>query len=186
VVGFGSENAHIYFYIENIPPLPQYQKLQTIQSLLQGDIAYIANATGNHWRKIFNVMAKVVFELEQFDYPTWQTLRDDALLQKNSPYCLSFTPPISNTLDDNKVHIILGKTYATKLGYADKCYWLTPHFAINEKEQIIICPYFDYRQLSNIKITQLVQLIKPLSQLALSTPTEKIRTKGKKYSCHAT
>jgi hypothetical protein len=32
-------------------------------------------------------------------------------------------------------------------------------FAINRSLKIIVCPYFDYRQLSNIKIERLAELI---------------------------
>lgn len=160
--GFGNNNASIYLYIENTPPLEQYQTLDTVKPLASGEIANIANLTGNHWRKIFNVLAKLVFELENTSFERWQLLRDDALLQNNSNYCLRLDAPIITKLDCNKVHIILGKTYATKLEIAEQCHWLTPYFAINQNKKIIICPYFDYRQLSNIKITQLVQLIKSL------------------------
>lgn len=160
--GFGNNNASIYLYIENTPPLEQYQTLNTVKPLASGEIANIAKLTGNHWRKIFNVLAKLVFELENTSFERWQILRDDALLQNNSNYCLRFDTPAFAPLDCNKVHIILGKTYATKLGIAEQCYWLTPYFAINQNKKIIVCPYFDYRQLSNVKITQLVQLIKPL------------------------
>lgn len=160
--GFGHCNASIHFYIENIPPLEQYTALNIVKPLKAGEIANIAELTGNHWRKIFNVFAKLAFELESYSFTRWQELRDQTLLQQHSNYCLRFDAPTLKHLDNNKIHVILGKTYATKLTIAEQCHWLTPYMAINQDKRIIVCPYFDYRQLSNVKITQLVQLIKSL------------------------
>ncbi|WP_286262914.1 DUF6942 family protein [Thalassotalea atypica] len=164
MIGIGNPNAQIYFYIENVPPLNQYQTLNDITPVQTGDIANISALTGNHWRKIFNVMAKLAFELDDELAPTWQSLRDNSLLQKDSNYCLCFLAPNYLNMALNKLHIVLGKTYATSSGIAEKCHWLTSSFAINESKQIIISPYFDYRQLSNVKITQLVQLIRQLRE----------------------
>lgn len=172
--GIGNANALIQLYIENPPPLDQYKQLTYIKPIESNEIPEIAQSTGNHWRKIFNVLAKLVHELEQTSFNTWQSLRDMTLLQRSSNYCLRFDAPIRRDLSKQNVHIIIGKTYATQLGFADACYWLTPYFAINEKEQVIICPYFDYRQLTNEKISQLVKLIKPLRNSALRIPTKEI------------
>ncbi len=163
MIGLGNQDAPIQLYIENIPPLERYTTLDKVILLENGEVAEIARLTGNHWRKIFNVLAKLVFELESSTHGTWQLLRDNALLQAHSNYCLRFDTPDLEQIDTDKLHIVLGKTYATKLGIADRCYWLTPQMAINEAKRLIVCPYFDYRQLSNIKITQLVQLIKSLN-----------------------
>lgn len=167
--GFGATNAKIQVYIENTPPLPEYQELSLIKPLEVNDVARIGQLTGNHWRKIFNVFAKLLFEYSPNNFTTWQSLRDEYLLQVQSNEQLIFSPisyeEIITKKDDqsyNVISLIMGKTYANKLGIDEYCYWLSESFAINTKKRIIICPYFDYRQLSNIKITQLVQLIKQL------------------------
>jgi len=161
-VGIGSLNAPIYFYIENKPPLPFYQTLDCMVDLKIGDISYIAHETGNHWRKIFNVFAKLEFERCPLHFDSWQKLREEYLLQKHSKQCLIFNANESFAYDKTKIHIIMGKTYAQKLAIANKCHWLNEYFAIDLKRKIIICPYFDYRQLSNVKITQLNRLITQL------------------------
>lgn len=166
MIGIGSSNANIHIYIENTPPLPQYQALTSVTPLSPGDIANIAALTGNHWRKIFNVLAKLAFELTSEDHKTWQNLREQSLLQTNSNYCLYFSAPTTSQLSKPGIHIIMGKTYATLLNLHQSAHWLTPFFAINEQKKLIICPYFDYRQLSNIKITQLVGLINNLESNA--------------------
>jgi hypothetical protein len=40
-----------------------------------------------------------------------------------------------------------------------KLLWLDADFAIDSNNNLIVCPYFDYRQLTNIKIQQLVEII---------------------------
>jgi len=168
--GFGATNATINVYIENIPPLPEYQELSSVNALQPGDVARIGQLTGNHWRKIFNVFAKLLFEYSPQNFTSWQLLRDEYLLQVNSNEQLLFSPVSFDELKEKQnadqtnhtISLIMGKTYANKLGIDEHCYWLSESFAINTKKRIIICPYFDYRQLSNIKITQLVQLMKQL------------------------
>lgn len=161
-VGLGHHQAQYYFYIKNRPPLPYYQNLATIKKMTLGEIAYIGSETGNHWRKVFNVYAKLMFELAPSPFSSWQSLRDGQLLQK-SEHCLLFSFPEITTFQENKIHIVLGKGYAEQLGIAEQCTWLSNDFAINTEKKIIICPYFDYRQLSNIKITQLSRLIQQLA-----------------------
>jgi hypothetical protein len=168
MIGLGNNNAKIKTYIENRPPLPFYENLISMHAIESNEIADIAQKTGNHWRKIFNVYAKVAYQLKAEQLTTWQLLRDERLLKSNSDYALIFSTPDFNMVNINAlntVHIVMGKTYATKLGLAEKAYWLNPYFAINENKRVIICPYFDYRQLSNIKITQLTQLIKQLQKI---------------------
>ena len=181
MIGLGDKNAHLIVYIENKPPLDFYQNLNEIKAMKKGEIKLIGDQTGNHWRKIFNVFAKLYFEINSHNYNRWQTLRDEFLLQQNSSLLLAFSPPIFSqnafsTKDkltkeftaqftqqltqqakttEPTIHLIMGKGYASKLALEDKVFWLNEYFAINEAKKLIICPYFDYRQLSNIKITQL-------------------------------
>ena len=188
IQGLGDEQARFNVYCEHVPPLSRYQQLAKVEPVKAGELKDIGDSTSNHWRKIFNVYAKLQFELEPQQYETWQQLRDDWLLQANSYVSLLFQPSsFENSFDCNKVesnkvesskelkpepiHIVMGKTYGVKLceKYFDRTgkeislFWATPEFAICQSKNLIICPYFDYRQLSNIKITQLVGLINHLS-----------------------
>lgn len=161
-IGLGSEKANILVYIQNRPPLHPYQTLTSLKALNTGDIAEISHQTGNHWRKIFNVFAKLIHEFEPSHYSTWQLLRDQHLLQANSNQCLLFSSPEQDRFNGQDIHIILGKGYAQQLQLTAQCHWLSPDFAINSRHKIIISPYFDYRQLSNIKIKQLARLIEQM------------------------
>ena len=165
LIGLGNPKAQLSVYIENIPPLEQYQNLKVCRPIQPGEIQMIAENTGNHWRKVFNVYAKLIFELYSSSEKTWQQFREKELLQEHCNQKLLFnlsSEAILNNISSKSITIIMGKTYATKLGLSKCCHWIAPEFAINVKKRIIICPYFDYRQLSNIKITKLCQLIKSL------------------------
>ncbi|WP_068547614.1 DUF6942 family protein [Thalassotalea crassostreae] len=183
IQGLGDEQARFNVYCEHVPPLSRYQQLAKVESVKAGELKDIGDSTSNHWRKIFNVYAKLQFELEPQQYATWQQLRDDWLLQANCNVSLLFQPSsFDNSFECNKIesdkelkseaiHIVMGKTYGVKLReqYFDRTgkeislFWATAEFAICQSKKLIICPYFDYRQLSNIKITQLVGLINHLS-----------------------
>ncbi len=161
-IALGDPQAKIRVFIANRPPLAEYQELSSYRPLQAGDIHHIAEQTGNHWRKVFNVYAKFIFELNQPKYTRWQDYRDQELLNASSKTALIFTPPEFSSSAKPVSNIVMGKTYANELGLAQQCQWLSPEFAINPQLQLIICPYFDYRQLSNQKISQLCRLMQQL------------------------
>ncbi|MCW8832319.1 MAG: hypothetical protein OQK09_02495 [Colwellia sp.] len=176
-IGFGTDDYHIAVYIANRPPIYEYQQLEQLTPLTSGEIDFIGQQCGNGWRKVFNVYAKLLYALDkqQFNFvniaPTWQQYRDDFLLQAHSKTSLLFSSPslkpIKNTVNQKVVHIIMGRTYAKSLlatGALDiKLTWLNNEFAINRNQRVIVCPYFDYRQLSNVKIERLAELIKEVN-----------------------
>ncbi|MCO7223537.1 hypothetical protein [Pleionea sp. CnH1-48] len=160
LVGLGNKHFKLAIYIQNRPPLAEYEQLSHLQPMVTGEIASIAQQTGNHWRKIFNVYAKLAFELDSLQWNTWQQLRDHYLLQADSQQALLFCPPdFSNIKTKNRIHLIAGRTYAQTLDLPSMT-WLNEQFAINEEARCVITPYLDYRQLSNSRITFLVSLIK--------------------------
>ena len=176
VSGFGCNNFNFAVYIGNRPNMNEYSDLDDIRALTRGEINIINSACGNGWRKVFNVYAKVLFALEPTLFPyqkvekTWQHYRDKHLLQKDSKTALLFTTPRLNESKSNVgshcIHIICGKTYAKHLlnsnQFTAQFTWLHEEFAVDKKNRLIVCPYFDYRQLSNSKIEKLAALIKEM------------------------
>ena len=162
MVGFGNNRCSVGVYIANRPDMEGYRDLKQLHPLSPGEIDQIVKETGNHWRKIFNVSAKFMFQLlsasdEKDSLPnTWQEYRDSVLFQNHSPVSLLFSPP--RTDQNHMIHIVAGRTYATELGLTDLI-WIDEEFAISENRKQIVCPYLDYRQLSNAKITRLVELV---------------------------
>ena len=70
LAGLGIMNADLKVYINNRPPVEQYQQLTTVMALQKGEVLEIGRLTGNHWRKIFNVFAKLCFELNPLQFST--------------------------------------------------------------------------------------------------------------------
>lgn len=163
MIGLGAQQPNFSVYIENRPMLDAYQFLQQIQPLVDGDIAEIVNATSNHWRKIFNVYAKLIFSCADFlampKFTTWQQLRDEYLLQAQSSLALVFSVP---NLDGDGIKIITGHTYAKSLTLGVDFDAMGEDFFVSKKHRLIVSPYFDYRQLSNIKIEKLSSIIREL------------------------
>lgn len=160
MIGVGGSNAQLAVYIGNRPPLPQFAEQKHYRGLEAGEIAEIARLTGNHWRKIFNCYAKLVFSINRFGFKTWQAYRDQQLLQHDDHFQLLFSPPRFSR--DDVVYIVSGKQYFESLSLAVDCDWLDGDFAIAKSSRLIVCPYFDYRQLSNRKIEYLATLISSL------------------------
>lgn len=163
--GIGNISARLIVYIANRPPLDKYRNLTGVHPLYPGDIDFIGKATGNHWRKIFNCFAKLVFELNTYQYNCWQDLRDQRLLTSSSQQLISFSPyqeKNQSFMKPNQIHIISGKTFFKQASGDIKVEWLDEYFAVNYAKRLIVSPYFDYRQLSNLRIAQLARLIKNL------------------------
>lgn len=161
--GMGDPNADFRVYIQNRPDFYPYDQCDCTLALQNGEIAAIGQACGNGWRKVFNVYAKLVYTLDNVNYPwiaqsaSWQDYRDEYLLQHNSNTALLFSRPSSFSPDS--ATIVMGKHFAKSLALPFQLEWLDDYFAINRQHNCIVCPYFDYRQLSNIKIIRLAELI---------------------------
>ncbi|MDN4503381.1 hypothetical protein QX776_13295 [Alteromonadaceae bacterium BrNp21-10] len=174
-IGLGDSNADIRVYIGNRPKMPEYAELTSLSAVNIQQINEISAQCGNGWRKVFNVFAKLLFELQPTSftrwqaYGDWQSLRDHQLLRAHSQCALIFgLPDVDNQsnhgVDNPKaVHIICGRTHAQSLLSQVDMMWLNEEFAISKRHRLIICPYFDYRQLSNVKILFLAELIHSLS-----------------------
>ena len=187
IVGLGDSQFTFAVYIANQPAMEEYQSLTQLKAIQHGDIYAIGQACGNGWCKVFNVFAKLLYALNKNDFnfstlaPTWQQYRDQYLLQANSGTALIFSPPRvafsnwdlsnldlsslqrSHTDEVKTVHIICGRTYAKQLinegKLATKLLWLDEEFAVDVQQGVVVCPYFDYRQLSNIKIQRLSAML---------------------------
>ncbi|GAB3110576.1 DUF6942 family protein [Pseudomaricurvus hydrocarbonicus] len=165
-VGFGAKNYNLAIYLANRPPLDDYPSRDHLTPLLPAELAHIVANTSNHWRKVFNVYAKFLFALEEPRVTaagSWQAYRDQSLLQGHSAEALLFSPPDFTV--KQTVHIVAGKTYAAELhnqGRIAELDWLDTHFAVNRSQRLVVCPYLDYRQLSNERIGRLVDIVRGL------------------------
>lgn len=208
--GLGDINASFKVYIGNRPNMDRYRTLNHVMPITLADQAELIKDCGNHWRKIINCYAKIVFEwfkrtdteskTKQLEskqsesrlLKSWQAYRDRVLLSQHSDQALLFSPPkltlnpgpnanqleqqsplLKNTtfssatnlsnlkaLSLPKINIVMGKSYFNSLQLPIEVDWLDLNFAINRKARLIVCPYFDYRQLTNRHIQKLMLLIR--------------------------
>lgn len=163
MIGLGSHHSSIKFYIANRPPIDDYPVMDELRGLAMGELTHIVKHTSNHWRKVFNVYAKLLFDWYQLQQQknlpdTWQAYRDLELFQAHSQEALLFSAPQFES-DKNAIHIIAGKTYAAQLALPPLV-WLDAYFAVNKEQRVIVAPYPDYRQLSNERIARLLELMR--------------------------
>ncbi|MFQ3229492.1 DUF6942 family protein [Reinekea sp.] len=161
-IGLGELPCHVLVCIGNRPPLQEFESLAHLRPLQTGEIANIASQTGNHWRKIFNIYAKLMFELNSEGYATWQEYREAMLLQAGGKTGLLFSDPKELINQRNSVVLISGKVYAQELGLLEQCFEMEYGIYKHPHARLFVTPYFDYRQLSNVKLSYLAQLIKSL------------------------
>ncbi len=160
-VGLGCKDYRLAVYIGNRPILPEFQSLEHLKPLALGEVAFIVDSTGNHWRKIFNIYAKLMYQLEVNDEASWQNYRDNCLLQQGCGHALIFSniPSVFPISPFSAIRIISGKSYAQTLGVLDETHCIEDGFYIDIPRKIIVTPYFDYRQLSNRKLDMLISII---------------------------
>ena len=175
----GDPHASFRVYIANQPDFPPLQPFASLTALSPNDIYALGQHCGNGWRKVFNVYAKLLYALadpryvDKQLYSSWQAYRDNRLLQAQSGTALLFSPVLPDEFCmPGTVHLILGRTYAKTLYPPQQWLWLDHDFALintghrADNNRVMVCPYFDYRQLSNSKIIRLVSLLQhtlPLS-----------------------
>jgi hypothetical protein len=171
--GLGDAQARLRVYVAKAPPMAEFAALQHCVPLLSGQIDQIYRHCGNGWRKVFNVYAKLVWALPARWQPdlhgaqSWQQWRDRVLLQTESDTALLFGQ-VSFAADEATLHIIAGRQHARDLlaqgllpeSLTGGLVWLDDEFAVARRLRLLVCPYLDYRQLSDVKITRLVQLIR--------------------------
>lgn len=128
----------------------------------------IIQAGGNNWRKIFNIYAKLcrTLMLEDQTFKTWQEYREERLLTSESSFqllCFGDEKELkkqAGLFSEDTLVLVTGKKCAEAIGVDDQLHWLDQSFAQVIGRSWLVCPYFDYRQLSNIKIERLVELIR--------------------------
>lgn len=159
--GLGGPAAKLRIYIANRPPIEPYASLAELHPLQQGELDALVQQCSNHWRKLFNVLAKLQFALASrqsgwlhASHSDWRSVRDCELLQRPNQLQLLFTPP---EIPGTPLQLVCGKTYAASLGIPLN--WLDAHFAKSQAGNLWVSPYPDYRQLTNARIEQLADYL---------------------------
>ena len=158
MIGIGHRHCEVAVFIGNRPPLDEYLQRESLVPATEGELANIGRETGNHWRKVINIYAKLGFLLYSQGYSTWQDYREKFLLTEGSQQVLLFNGSIV-TVPVGCVSIICGKTHAMTLLDKKELQWIDGDFAVVPSRRIVVTPYFDYRQLSNVKLDRLVRIV---------------------------
>ncbi len=159
-IGIGDPNAWIYIHCPHRPPLAEYEQRTTLLPAEPQELETLVAHTDNHWRKIINLYAKLMHELNA-THAQWQHYRDNQLLQAHSGTALMFSMPETA---QNRLTLVMGQAFATQCGisearFPDLKLW-QDNFRYSLSHRLILTPYFDYRQLSNKALKELAGLIK--------------------------
>lgn len=136
----GPQNAKISFYLPNPPKLPvdwhESSKL---------NIEDLITLNGNHWRKIFVIIAKIVCPNNNWrDYLPQLLQRDESIHFGKTTLCPSA-----------QIHFVCGQQSAQALSL-DILTEPQSFRVINQSnQQICLLPYLDYRQCPNRTIDSL-------------------------------
>jgi hypothetical protein len=153
----------IAFYLPNAPVFPanwQPEQANAIEDLIQ--------LNGNHWRKIFTIMAKLCCTTQpSTDSKAWQQVRATLF---NSHQPTSHKPSSLNkrlhmgatTIDPlAKWHIICGQHAREALGltHSSEADYIDEQEKVSREQYQLFTPYLDYRQFPNRLIAQVHSLI---------------------------
>ncbi|WP_417559982.1 DUF6942 family protein [Marinomonas sp.] len=141
------DEANYVFLLPNRPILPVPVD---IVFLKKPDVSILIELNGNHWRKIFTIMAKLTAP----SYDSWKVFRDKELFTKVG---IAFS--LDQLHDYKGVVFIVGNTFrnerpvvssAQEIGEVHTSFVYLPY---------VWCPYLDYRQFPNILIEALREYI---------------------------
>lgn len=151
----GSPNAQFTLYLPNPPEhMPKNQVNE------RPDIALLTRLNGNHWRKIFTILAKLAAPDDN-----WREYRDQQLLHHAEQ--ISFGDKLEQR---NGWHLVAGKASWQRMGFADETGVPILMHPIDEKgrvfikDQVVLVPYPDYRQFPNQLIEQIRTILRSFNE----------------------
>ncbi len=155
----GKRNAPLCFYLPNAPTLlPERLKGQADVEITAADVEEIIRLNGNHWRKIFVIMAKISApDLNWRDYlPQLLSANEQLYFGANQLASIDSVSP---------VHIVCGGESCDALGLTKA---KPQAFSVYEKQKgvVMTTPYLDYRQFPNRLVDQLRQTLKQLNRIS--------------------
>lgn len=143
-LGASADEANYVFLLPNRPVLPSSMDFN------RPDVSRMIELNGNHWRKIFTIMAK----LTSPSYDLWKVFRDTELLASvGIAFSLDQIHKFKGTV------FVVGNTFrddlpvassAQEIGDVHTSFVCLPH---------VWCPYLDYRQFPNSLIEALREYI---------------------------
>lgn len=143
----GSSDPELILYLPTPPVLPAAGSPTRISELIA--------LNGNHWRKIFSILAKL-----SAPDGDWRSYRDNALLHRKE--AISFDDSL---MAGSARHLVAGKASWLRLGLnQDDFQPLDDRQRLWTRDNILLTPYPDYRQFPNALIEQTRALLSPMTQ----------------------
>lgn len=137
----GSARPRLILYLPHRPnELEQLIIAPNTQALIE--------ANSNHWRKIVNLLAKIACPVAD----DWRKFRDETLFQH---IALCFTP---RQVAADSWHWVGGKDNLerfTDLNHGARTLADCDDVAIDPEKRLLLTPYPDYRQLSNVLVSKI-------------------------------
>ncbi|MEX1215631.1 hypothetical protein [Saccharospirillum sp.] len=157
--GFGDPSPLLVVCAPHRPPSVELEYSKSISPLSGDDLHQLIQAGGNHWRKIFNLYAKLLHGLLPLE-PDWKSCREQRLLRSGAACALVFEQLW--TPKPGQLCLVMGQTYGRSLGWlaSDQVLPAEHPFVQHPEQTVIVTPYFDYRQLSNARLAILVNQIR--------------------------
>tara|TARA_R110001606_G_scaffold387531_1_gene552255 strand:- start:938 stop:1408 length:471 start_codon:yes stop_codon:yes gene_type:complete len=146
-LGACTDEADYVFLLPNRPVLPNSVDASFLK---RPDVPLLIELNGNHWRKIFTIMAKLTAP----SYDSWKVFRDKELLNKVG---IAFS--VGQLSDFKGVIFIVGNTFRDELPVEDAAQEIGEAHTSFVCLPYIWCPYLDYRQFPNILIQALREYI---------------------------
>lgn len=159
----------INLYIANRPPLPQYSDVASLEKLQEGEVSFIIEQTGNHWRKIFSLLAKISYPINGGDLEQiarWQDYRDQVLCTQNGFERIVFgchhfdEAALMEVSEADEIHLISGFTHGEQCRLPLHMSPLGPDEKLWVHKNLILGPYLDYRQFPNALVERLLDYLK--------------------------
>lgn len=146
-IGACPNEADYVFLLPNRPALPSPVDISFLE---KPDVSLLIELNGNHWRKIFTIMAKLAAPT----YDSWKVFRDKELLNKVG---IAFS--LDQLGDYRGLVFIVGNTFRDELPVVDSAQEVGDIHTSFVCLPYIWCPYLDYRQFPNILIEALREYI---------------------------
>ena len=155
----GEATAVLNVCINNVPEWPSQTFPENTTTLSGNELSQLIAVNSNHWRKIFNVYAKLLHAINPKNTDDWRQVRDHRLLQAGNQHALTLgTPRLEQPL--KSLTLIAGKQFAENLGLLTNAQEIHPGIYRPSINNCLVVPYFDYRALSDKKIAWLADEIR--------------------------
>jgi len=151
-LGAPKETAQCIFLMPNKPVLPpDYDEA----FLSYPNVPLLIELNGNHWRKIFTIIAKLLVPSQE----DWRYYRDECLFSRCAiiwdKHQLEGYYAASDEISQECVVFIVGNTFRQDIAIDERA------TVVGDKQQAafydhqVWCPYLDYRQFPNRLISEL-------------------------------